>query len=202
MERDFLKDVPLSNQDINRAVRIFLIASLVLNGSLLMLKNLKGSVTPLPGRSLSEVPHMPSSLQLAPVLPAQYPSFLEVTQGCFNPSGGGDLTVIPIIDIKAMVPASENKINWLVVTENGSRRFRVLDRSGKGQNWSISDRYYGFVKPKDKYTDLPVGKFDFKKGKQYKLEIHNGDLSVRRTPLLERMIREKDLQVSHCYGNR
>lgn len=159
------------------------------------------TASPSGGLIPTEPPSMPSSLHFTPVSLAEYPSFLDVIPGCFNPSGGVDAG-LPVIDIKAMVPVSD-KIDWLVVTESGTKNFRVVDRSKKGKDWFISERYFGSVSPKDKYTDLPVGKFNFKKGKKYKFEIHSGDLSSRRTPLLNYpSVKEKEIQISHCYGNR
>lgn len=187
---------------LEKGIRAVLILGLVLTVSASLLKN--RSVVSVPGSSLTEAPPMPSPLDFRPFLPAKYASFLEVDSGCIDPSGSRDSTGLPAVDINAVVPATPGKISWLIVTQDGTRNYRVLKGSEKGKNLIFSKRYYGSADPDGKYTDYPVGKFNFKKGKKYRVEVNIGDLSSRRTPLWDNKppVLKDEFWVPFCRGNR
>lgn len=103
----------------------------------------------------------------------------------------------PLIEVQGNVEIPPGKTGWLVATEPGSRRFRVLKQSN-GPRWMFLEQYPGFADPKSKYTELPIGAYNFTKGKDTVISIYSGSLSSRRTPLLDKVIHEERRFIPTC----
>ena len=89
-------------------------------------------------------------------------------------------------------------VNWLVTEEVGSRRFRVLEKSKDSKKWRFNEVYPGFADPRSKYTEVPVGRFDFRQDKEYYFRIYSGDYSSRGTPVLDNVIHEERRKIPSC----
>lgn len=89
-------------------------------------------------------------------------------------------------------------VNWLVVEEVESRRFRVLEKSTGAGSWIFGEAYQSFADPRSKYTEVPVGRFDFRKGRDYDFSIYKGDYSSRKTPLLDKRLHQVRKTIPAC----
>ncbi len=103
----------------------------------------------------------------------------------------------PIIEVQGNVEIPQGRIGWLVATEPGSRRFRVLEKSN-GPKWMFVKQYPGFADPGSKHTELPIGPYRLTPGKDAVLSIYIGDLSSRQTPLLDKVIHEERKFIPNC----
>lgn len=104
----------------------------------------------------------------------------------------------PVIEVQGDVPVEPNQIYWLVAQETGSRRFRVLEKNDNPLRWMFFQRYEGFADPRSKYTEVPAGRFDFHKDKEYDFSIYNGGYSSRRTPFLDQRLHRIRKTIPAC----
>lgn len=124
---------------------------------------------------------------LPPIIEGQI-SQLEVYVKCQNS--------IPQIEVIVDISV-DGAVNWLVVEEVGSRRFRVLERSDT-KKWQFREEYIGSADPRSKYTEVPVGKFYFHKGKEYDFSVYSGHYSSRGTPLLDQRLHRTRKTIPAC----
>lgn len=103
----------------------------------------------------------------------------------------------PVIEVQGDIIVSPGQIYWLVTREIGSRRFRVLEESN-GSRWIFFQEYPGFANPRNKYSELPVGPFDFHEGKEYSFSLFTGGLSREKTPLLDQIKYQVKKFIPNC----